>query len=391
MVPTMKIDTVLTHCGRDPKKYGGMVNPPVYRASTVIFDSVASYERSRGDKFGSIRYGRYGTFTAFELQDLMAQLEGGYRSVVVPSGLAAIAASLSAFTSPGDHVLVSDSIYAPTREFCDTVLRKNGVEVTYYRPDIGAGISELFRRNSRIVFCESPSSGTMEMQDIPSIAKAAHDLGVLVMADNTWATPYFFKPFEKGLDISIQAATKYIVGHSDVMLGVITTGEEHWTQLRNAVASYGYCVSADDCYLALRGLRTLGVRLRQHFASALDIGQWLSRHPNVHRVLYPALETDPGHALWKRDMSGACGLLSIELKPCPKASVDRFIDSLQLFGLGASWGGYESLVLPIHPETSRTVTQLKCEGPLVRLHIGLEDIGDLQSDLAQALGTIESK
>lgn len=387
----MNIDTMLAHGGRDPGKYHGMVNPPVCRTSTVIFDSVASYEASRKEKFSSLRYGRHGTFTAFELQDLVAQLEGGYRSVVVPSGLAAISASLSAFTSTGDHILVPDSVYGPTRDFCDNVLKKNGVEVTYYRSDIGAGITELFCRDTKVVYCESPGSLTIDMQDVPVIARAAHNRGIVVIADNTWATPYFFKPFENGIDVSIHAATKYIVGHSDVMAGMITTDTEHWLQLRNTIASYGYCVSADDCYLALRGLRTLGVRLKQHFTSALDIGRWLARHPEVSRVLYPALESDPGHELWKRDMTGACGLLSIELKPCPKTSVDRFINSLRLFGIGSSWGGYESLVLPVHPEKYRTVTPLEYEGPLVRLHIGLEDADDLRTDLEQALEMIERK
>jgi cystathionine beta-lyase len=277
-----------------------------------------------------------------------------------------------------------DSVYAPTRGFCDGPLKRAGIETTYYDPRIGAGIARLIRANTRFVYCESPGSLTFEVQDIPAIAQAAHARGIAVLADNTWGTPYFFPAIARGVDVSIHAATKYIVGHSDVMLGIIVANEAHWLTVRTSVADFGYSASPDDCYLALRGFRTLGVRLKQHFASTLRVAEWLSARPEVRRVLYPALADHPDHALWKRDFTGASGLFGVELAPAPKAAVDAFVDSLELFGIGSSWGGFESLATPTHAEKSRSAVPLPAgTGPLLRFHIGLEDADDLIADLAR--------
>jgi cysteine-S-conjugate beta-lyase len=379
----MKKDTILAHSGRDEARFEGMVNPPVYRASTILFPTVAAYEGSRGERFTKLRYGRLGTPTTFMLQEAMAELEGGYRAMVLPSGMAAIAAAITAFVAAGDHVLMVDTAYTPARNFCDGALKRAGVETSYYDPRVGSGIAALIRPNTRLVYCESPGSLTFEVQDIPAIAQAAHARGLPVLADNTWATPYFFRAFEHGVDVSIHAATKYIVGHSDVMLGIIVANEEHWLKVRTTVADYGYAASPDDCYLALRGFRTLGVRLKQHFASTLALAAWLERRPEVRRVLCPALASSPDHALWRRDFAGASGLFGVELHAAPKAAVDALIDALALFGIGSSWGGFESLATPTHPEKSRTAVPFEGAGPMLRLHVGLEDPDDLIADLAQ--------
>src|SRR5688572_11802536 len=297
----MKKDTLLTHVGRDPARYDGMVNTPVFRTSTVIHPDLASYEKRPPEGEKVVRYGRYGTPTTFALEETVARLEGGYRAAAVPSGLAAMTGALSAFVKSGDHLLVTDSVYGPTRAFCEKQLRKNGVEVDYYDPLIGAGIGALMKPNTRVVYCEAPGSQTFEMQDIPAIAAAAHERGAVVLADNTWGTPYFFRSFEHGVDVSLHAATKYIAGHSDVMLGIIVTNEKCWLPVRRTLSEFGYSTSPDDCYLALRGLRTIGVRMKHQMASALSIAGWLKKRPEVGKVIYPALEGDAGHALWKRD------------------------------------------------------------------------------------------
>jgi cystathionine beta-lyase len=299
----------------------------------------------------------------------------------VPSGLAAITAALSAFVKTGDHLLVSDSVYAPTRAFCEKQLRRNAVEVEYYDPLIGAAIASLFKPNTRAVFCETPGSLTFEMQDIPAIAAAAHERGLVVLADNTWGTPYFFRSLERGVDVSIHAATKYIAGHSDVMLGLVVTNEQRWLAVRRAVTDYGYSASPDDCYLALRGFRTIGVRMKQQMASAIRIAQWLKARPEVRRVLYPALESDPGHAVWKRDFEGAASLFAVVLQPVDDTAVAALVDRLELFGIGSSWGGFESLVTVVHADAHRTATRWQPGGPALRLHIGLEDPDDLIADL----------
>jgi cystathionine beta-lyase len=384
----MKKDTLLARTGRDPARYQGMVNTPVFRTSTVIFPDRATYEARGGDNFKRVRYGLYGTPTTFALEEAVAQMEGGHAAVALPSGLAAIAVALCAFLKTGDHVLLPDSVYAPTRNFCDRRLQPNGIEIEYYDPLIGSGIGKLIKPSTRVVFCEAPGSLTFEMQDIPAIAAVARARGIPVLADTTWGTPYFFRSFEKGVDVSIHAATKYIAGHSDVVMGMIVTTEQHWLTVRRAVADYGYGVSPDDCYLALRGLRTIGVRMKQQLANALHVAHWLKSRREVQRVIYPALEGDPGHALWKRDFSGAASLFSFVLAAGERAAT-AFINSLEIFGIGSSWGGFESLaiVAPIAPY--RTVTKWDPGGPTIRLHIGLEDPDDLIADLERGFAAMQ--
>ncbi|HXF67895.1 MAG TPA: cystathionine beta-lyase [Burkholderiales bacterium] len=385
----MKKDTILAHAGRDPGRYQGMVNTPVFRTSTVLHPTLESYEAPRDEDFQAISYGRHGTPTTRALEDAVARLEGGHRAVALSSGLAAIAAALLAFARAGGHLLVADSVYSPTRAFCDRRLASHGVQVEYYDPLIGAGIAQLIRDNTQAVFCESPGSLTFEVQDIPAIAQAAHARGVPVLADDTWGTPYFFRAFEHGVDVSIHSATKYIVGHADAMMGIIVTTERHWRTVRRAVADYGYSASPDDCYLALRGLRTLGVRLKHQMASALKVAGWLKGRPEVQRVLYPALPDDPGHALWRRDFSGAAALFSFVMQPVSERKVAAFVNALELFGIGSSWGGYESLVTVARAERYRTATRWQPGGPTIRLHIGLEDPEDLIADLEQAFARMK--
>jgi cystathionine beta-lyase len=386
----MKKDTLLARTGRDPARYNGMVNTPVFRTSTVIFPDREAYEARGGDDYKKVRYGLYGTPTTFALEEAIAQMEGGHAAVALPSGIAAIAVALCAFLKTGDHALVPDSVYAPTRAFCDRRLGPNGIEIEYYDPLIGSGIAKLIKPSTRVVFCEAPGSLTFEMQDIPAIAAVAHARGIPVLADTTWGTPYFFRSFEKGVDVSIHAATKYIAGHSDVVMGVIVTNEPHWLTVRRAVADYGYGVSPDDCYLALRGFRTIGVRMKQQLANALHVARWLKSRREVKRVIYPALEGDPGHALWRRDFSGAASLFSFVLAAGERAAT-TFINSLQIFGIGSSWGGFESLaiVAPIAPY--RTLTKWDPGGPTIRLHIGLEDPDDLIADLERGFAAMQKK
>jgi cystathionine beta-lyase len=384
----MKKDTLLTHLGRNPAQTRGTVNMPVFRTSTVVFPDLETYENRDPDDYKSMRYGVHGTPTTWAFEEAVARMEGGHMAVAVPSGLAAITAALSAFVKHGDHLLVTDSAYAPTRIFCNRQLRANGIEVEYYDPLIGAGIARLIKPNTKAVFCEAPGSLTFEMQDIPAIAAAAHARGIPVLADTTWGTPYFFRSFEHGVDVSIHAATKYIVGHSDVLMGVIVTNEKYWLPVRHTIADFGYCVSPDDCYLALRGFRTIGVRMKQQMANALTVARWLQARPEVQRVLYPALEDDPGYAIWKRDFDGAASLFGAVLHAAPRDKVTAFVNALKLFGIGSSWGGYESLVTAPHPEKVRSATQWQPGGPTIRLHIGLEDPADLIADLEQALARL---
>jgi len=383
-----KPDTITTHAGRDPQRYDGMVNTPVFRASTVLFPDVAAYETRNADDYKVMRYGIYGTPTTFALEAAVAELEGGHAAVALPSGLAAIVAALGAFSHNGAHLLITDSVYQPTRNFCDKRLRPFGVEIEYYDQLIGTGIANLIRENTTAVFCEAPGSLTFEMQDIPAIAAAAHARGIPVLADTTWGTPYFYRAFEHGVDISIHAGTKYISGHSDVMLGVVVANEQYWLKLRRTVADYGYCVSPDDCYLALRGLRTIGVRMRRQQESALAVARWLQARPEVLRVIYPALEDEPGHAIWKRDFSGAASLFGVVLKPVRTEAVAAMLDALELFGIGSSWGGFESLAIRADPAKIRTATKWSPGGPLLRLHIGLEDTDDLIADLERGLACL---
>jgi cysteine-S-conjugate beta-lyase len=315
------------------------------------------------------------------LEEAIAELDGGHATVLTPSGLSAIANTLLALVAAGDHVLVSDSVYRPTRRFCDHVLKRLGVEATYYDPLVGAEIKDLIRKNTRVVFAESPGSQSFEVQDIPAIAAAAHAAGAKLVLDNTWATPLYFKPFAHGVDVSIQAATKYIVGHADAMLGAITTTQAVWPAIARAHEDLGLCPGPEDAYLGLRGLRSLGVRLARHQVSGLELAAWLERRPEVARVLHPGLPSDPGHALWKRDFSGASGLFAVVLKPVSRRALAAMLDGLELFGMGYSWGGFESLILPFDPRDYRTATTWQDDGPALRLHVGLEDADDLKSDL----------
>jgi cystathionine beta-lyase len=385
----VKKDTLLSHAGRDPEKYAGMVNTPVFRTSTVLFSTLDEYETRDPNDYKAVRYGRYGTPTTFAFEEAVARMEGGYQAVAVPSGLAAIAAAISAFVKSGDHLLVADAVYAPTRQFCERRLRPNGVEVEYYDPLIGADIKHLIKANTRAVYCESPASLTFEMQDIPAIAEAAHARGLPVLADNTWGTPYCFRSFERGVDVSIHSATKYIVGHSDVMMGLVVTNEKYWLPVRKTVADFGYSVSPEDCYLALRGFRTIGVRMKQQMANAIKVARWLQSRSEVKRVIYPALESDAGHAIWKRDFEGAAALFSFVIEPAEEKAAAAFIDSLKLFGIGSSWGGFESLVVLADVARFRSATRWAPGGPTIRLHIGLEDPDDLIADLEKGLDSLK--
>jgi cystathionine beta-lyase len=372
-----KADTRLAHAGRSPSRYHGFVNTPIYRGSTVIFPTLASLEANAQD----FTYGRLGTPTVKALEEAIAELEGGARTLLTPSGLSAIATALLAFVSAGDEVLVSDSVYRPTRRFCDHVLKRLGVKTTYYDPLIGGGIKALLGPKTKAVFAESPGSQTFEVQDIPAIAKAAHEAGAVVIMDNTWATPLYFKPFSHGVDVSIQAATKYIVGHADAMLGAITATPKAARAVEKAHDELGLCPGPEDVYLGLRGLRTLSVRLARHQQSGLELARWLEARPEVARVIHPALPSDPGHQVWRRDFTGASGLFAIILNRVPHAALAAMLDGLGLFGMGYSWGGFESLILPFDPSDYRTATKWQAEGPALRLHVGLEDVEDLKADL----------
>jgi cysteine-S-conjugate beta-lyase len=372
-----KQDTRLVHAGREPARHHGFVNTPIYRGSTVLFPTVACLE-SNDQEFS---YGRLGTPTIRALEATIAELEGSHRTHLTPSGLSAIVTALLAFLSAGDHVLISDSVYRPTRRFCENVLTRLGISVTYYDPLIGAGISELITDKTRVVFTESPGSQTFEVQDIPAIAEAAHVAGAVVILDNTWATPLYYKSFAHGADVSIQAATKYIVGHADAMLGAITTTEKTAPLVAKTHEDLGICIGPDDAYLGLRGLRSLAVRLERHQKSGLALAEWLSGRNEVERVIHPALPGDRGHALWRRDFTGASGLFSVVLKPYSHHAVAAMLDGLSLFGMGYSWGGFESLILPFDPRAYRTATRWEEKGPALRLHAGLEDVEDLKADL----------
>ncbi len=393
---TRRKDTQLAHAGRHPHQNHGIVNPPVYHASTVLFPTLEALEQSHLKPFEGVSYGRYGTPTHFAFEQAMAELDGAHGAVTTCSGLAAIHIALTSFLSQGDHVLMVDSAYGPARKLCDGLLKQQGIESTYYDPCIGAGIARLLRPNTRVVYVESPGSLSFEVQDIPAIAEAAHRHGAVVIMDNTWATPLLFSALEHGVDICVHAATKYIVGHADAMLGVLTcTAVTHETIKRTAVA-VGNCAGPDDVYLGLRGLRTLAPRLRQHQQTALQLCEWLQTRPEVERLLYPALPGDPGYRLWQRDFSGASGLFGVVLKPCSRDALAAMVDGFQLFGMGYSWGGYESLALPLAPDSLRslrTVTEWPHAGPMLRVHAGLENPQDLIDDLKtgfERLGSFRS-
>jgi cystathionine beta-lyase len=384
-VKRRRTDTRLVQGGRRKEWRGRLVNPPVHRGSTILFDSVAEM-RAAAPEFGKPYYGLHGTPTHWALAEALTELEPGAAGTMLhPNGLAAVTSALLSVLSAGDELLMTDSVYGPTRRFCDAFLKRYGVSTRYYDPLVGAGISELIGDRTRAIFLESPGSLTMEVQDVPAICAAAKARGVATLLDNTWATPLFFPAIAAGVDLSILAGTKYVGGHSDVMLGSVTANPQWYPRLERTSWDLGQSASADDAWLCSRGLRTMGVRLRQHESGALRIARWLKDQPQVGAVLHPALPDCPGHALWARDFKGASGLFSFVLKDADDAGRTRLIEALELFGIGYSWGGYESLAVPVDPERLRTVTRWSADGPLVRLQIGLEDPEDLIDDLAGAL------
>jgi cystathionine beta-lyase len=381
-------ETRLVTAGRDTKAQKGFVNPPVVHGSTVLYPSAEDLHAHRGE----FTYGRHGTPTTRALQETLMALEGPQCAGVgiAPSGLAAITTTLLAVLKAGDHLLVCDNVYRPSRNFCNGVLARYGVETTYFDPLVGGAIETLFRTNTRAVLVEAPGSQSFEMPDIPAIAAVAHAHGVLVIDDNTWATPLFHRSLDQGVDISMQAATKYIGGHSDIMFGTISANARAWPTIAENVRLLGVCAGPDDVFLALRGMRTLAVRLNQHYRSGLEMARWLATRSEVQRVLHPALESDPGHAIWKRDFTGASGLFSIVLKPAPQKAVDALLDTVKLFGMGFSWGGFESLVIPFDCGGYRTATKWAPGGPTLRLHIGLENVDDLKADLDRGFAALNA-
>ena len=387
----MKDATKVVHAGRHPEQFQGAVNPPVYHVSTVLSPNLADWEQKKKD-FAAERpgmyYGRHGSPTIAALEEAIAELEGGYRTMVYPSGLAACACAILSYVKTGDHVLITDSAYGPTRRVGARLLKRFGIEAQFYDPLLGAEIAALLRPNTSVVVVEAPGSLTFEMQDIPAIAAAAHARGAVVVMDNTWATPLYFKAFAHGVDVSVQAATKYVVGHSDAMLGTVTVTKEAWPALRETHIDLGQTAGPDDLYLAQRGLRTLATRLARHWQSGLALAEWIARQPEVERVLHPALPSDPGHAIWKRDFAGACGLFGVVLKPVRREAYAALIDGLALYGIGASWGGYESLVMPFDPREVRSATQWPYPGPCFRVHAGLEAIEDLIADMEAGFGRL---
>ncbi|MGD0026422.1 MAG: cystathionine beta-lyase [Xanthobacteraceae bacterium] len=382
-----RANTRVVTAGRDPASYHGFVNPPVYHASTVLYPSAEDYVAHRAH----YQYGRRGTPTTEALEGAVAELEGPQCAGValLPSGLAAISTALLAVVHAGDHLLVTDSAYGPTRNFCDRILSRLGVATTYYDPLIGAAIAEQLRaKKTRAVYLESPGSLSFEMQEVAAIAAAAHANGAIVLMDNTWATPLYFRALDFGVDLAIQAGTKYIGGHSDLMLGTVSANATHVASLKDTVYLSGLCVGPDDVYLGLRGLRTLAVRLERHYQSGLAVARWLEQRPEVLHLLHPAMASHPGFSIWQRDFTGASGLFSMVLKPVPQRAVYAFLDTLELFGIGASWGGYESLAIPFDCTPARTATRWQPGGPTVRLHIGLEAVEDLIADLERGFAAL---
>jgi cystathionine beta-lyase len=378
-----KRDTKLAHSGSHPEDQSGIVNPPVYHASTVDYDTVAKMKALRENPNDNFVYGRIGTPTSSAFEEAVADLEGADRTIAVGSGLAAISAAMLAFVGAGDHVLICDSAYTPTRNLSENFLKRFGVETTYYDPHIGAEIAKLFQDNTKVIYTESPGSHTFEIQDVPAIVGAAHKAGIKVVMDNTWAASYFFKPLDHGVDVSVQAATKYYVGHSDAMVGTISMRGDTVQPVIDCVRVLGFNIAPDDAYLALRGMRTLSVRLKRHEKNALKVAEWLAERPEIDRVLHPALPSCPGHEIWKRDFTGSNGLFGVVFKPASEAAMAAFIDGLELFALGGSWGGYESLVLPTN--VTRTVTKWSENAQSIRFHIGLEDPDDLIEDIEAGL------
>ncbi len=384
------IATRLTHVGRGPGFSEGIVNPPVWRASTILFDTVADLEAANAAPDAGLFYGRRGTPTQWALEDALTALEPGAAGTkLFSSGVAAIATALLAVVKTGDDLLITDSAYEPTRLFADQILKRMGITTRYFDPLIGAGIADLIQSNTSAILLESPGSLTFEIQDVPAITAIARERGIVTLLDNTWATPLRMQPLALGCDISLQALTKYVGGHSDLMMGSATATKALLPRLKAATYRLGHTVSPDDAALALRGLRTLAVRLDRQEASALTVAKWLAAHPAVAAVLHPALPSHPGHVLWQRDFRGATGLFSFALKRGSRLQTAALVDELAHFGIGFSWGGYESLALPVNMNGCRSVTTLPFDGPIVRLSIGLEEPGDLIVDLAAGLDRYE--
>lgn len=387
----MNKETMLTKLGCAPAEHNGVVNMPAYRASTIIFPNLAAFDAGERGEYPMPTYGRYGTPSTVALEDTIAQLEGADHGIVTASGLAAIDVSLLAFLKSGDSLLMVDSVYAPARRFCDQVLKRMGVETIYYDPAIGAGIASLIKENTKVVYVESPGSLTFEVQDVPAIAKAAKAKGCIVISDSTWATPLYQDAFSLGVDIVIHSATKYIGGHSDLVMGTIACKEEHYKPLLVTYRNLGPSPSADNCFLAQRGLRSMGARLKQHSESGMLVAKWLQTRPEVGAVLYPALPGAPGHDLWKRDFSGATSLFSFVFKEQQNSkALAAMIDGLEHFGLGYSWGGFESLIITFDLSKVRSATKWPYKGQGIRLHVGLESPDDLIRDLEAGFERLRS-
>lgn len=379
-----KPETIAVSAGRMTREHFGSVNTPVYRTSTVLYPDIEALVTESQP----YKYGRRGTPTSRSFESTIEALEGGARCVALPSGLSAISTAIMAVCGAGDHLLMVDTCYGPTRHLAEKTLKRFGIETTFYDPLIGGGIAALFKPNTRAVYCESPGSLTFEIQDVPAIARAARERGVSVLMDNTWATPVFFRPLEHGVDLSIMSGTKYIGGHADVMVGTITANESHRKRLEDFYGDTGLFLGGDDTYLSLRGVRTLALRLKRHEESALKIARWLAHRDEVERVLHPALQSDPGHAIWKRDFKGSSGLFGVELKPASETAMKAFFDGFHHFGLGYSWGGYESLVVP--SLFKRSASEFKRNGPVIRFHAGLEDVDDLIADIDAAFARLKA-
>ncbi|BCQ58137.1 cystathionine beta-lyase (plasmid) [Burkholderia gladioli pv. gladioli] len=377
----MQMDTTIAHAGSDPASHHGFVNPPIYRGSTVVFPDVETMSRG-GQRY---QYGRWGNPTTSALTQAITALEDAAGTVLCPSGLSACTTAILTAVGTGDHLLMPDNVYGPARQFCDTVGARMGLETTYYDPLIGADIESLIRPNTAAIYTESPGSHTFEIQDVRAIADVAHRHDALVIMDNTWATPLYFQPIAAGVDLSVMAATKYVVGHSDALVGTVAASPLAWERLRAFHLQMGLYVSPDDVALTLRGLRTMSVRLARHQESALKVARWLESREEVSRVIYPALPSHANHDLWVRDFAGASGLFSFVTRPAPQASVSSMLNELSFFAIGYSWGGFESLAMQVDPRKMRSATTWTDEGHLIRLHIGLENPDDLIDDLKRGL------
>ncbi len=384
----MRLETTLIHSEREPRKNKGIVNPPVYHMSTVLYDDIESFSK-RGERRLSqteIGYGAQGSPLSYSLGRMFSELEGGFGAVMTCTGLSAVSMALSAFLKAGDHLLMVDSVYNPTRHFCDYHLRRMGIEVEYYDPCVGQGIAQLLRPNTSVVYLESPGSLTFEVQDIPAIIQAVKGRSITTILDNTWSAGVFLKPLQMGVDVSLHAVTKYPAGHSDLVMGAIIAREEaHYLSLKETVLAFGETAPPDDSYLAMRGMRSMMVRLKHQEKAAITMAQWLQKQPQVKQVLHPALPSHPQHALWKRDFRGSSSLFGVILNTQNEAAYSRMLDPMALFKMGASWGGFESLILPVFPQETRSAVPWQAKELMVRVHIGLEHEEDLKDDLKKAL------